>query len=190
MINLNFSPFPILFTDRLQLRKITKNDANNLFALRSDKKIMQFIDRPMAVTIKDAHEYIDKIEESLRNKYGITWAIVLKDGKGLIGTIGLWRIIQENFRAEIGYMLHTDCQGMGLMQEAMVKVLDYGFNTLKLHSVEAVIKPGNDSSSKLLERNRFIREGYFKENYYFNGKFLDSIIYSLLTQNFNHKAIQ
>lgn len=190
MINLNFSPFPVLFTDRLQLRKISKNDASNLFSLRSDKKIMRFINRPMAVTLNDALDYIEKIDESLRNKYGITWAIVLKDDDALIGTIGFWRIEAEHYRAEIGYMLDLNFHEKGIMHEAMVKVLDFGFNTMKLHSVEANVNPQNRSSIKLLEKNNFIREGYFKENYYYDGKFFDSAIYSLLMQNFNYSAIQ
>jgi ribosomal-protein-alanine N-acetyltransferase len=52
---------------------------------------------------------------------------------------------------------------------------------MKLHSIEANVNPNNLSSIKLLERNNFIREGYFKENYFFNGKFSDSAIYSLIS---------
>ena len=67
------------------------------------------------------------------------------------------------------------------MDEALKAVLHYGFYTMKLHSVEANIDPENATSKKLLERNGFIREAYYKENYFFEGKFIDSAIYSLLT---------
>jgi ribosomal-protein-alanine N-acetyltransferase len=184
MLNLNFTPFPVLYTERLMLRNFTKNDANDLFKLRSDKKVMQFIDRPMATTVSDAADHINKIQEFLKNKYGITWAISLKNNKRLIGTVGLWRIIHEHYRAEIGYMLHTDFHAKGIMHEAMKPVLDYGFNIMNLHSVEANVNPDNKASINLLEKNGFVREAYFKENYYYNGKFLDSMIYSLLAQNF------
>jgi ribosomal-protein-alanine N-acetyltransferase len=72
-------------------------------------------------------------------------------------------------------------QGKGIMQEALSAVLNYGFELLKLHSVEANVNPNNVSSIKLLERNGFVREAYFKENYYYNNQFLDTAIYSLLT---------
>jgi len=62
----------------------------------------------------------------------------------------------------------------------LIKVLDSGFNTMRLHTVEANVNPNNLTSIKFLEKNNFIREAYFKENYYFNGRFLDSVIYSLL----------
>jgi len=63
----------------------------------------------------------------------------------------------------------------------MTIVLDYGFRALQFHSIEANVNPDNAASIKLLERNNFVREAYHKENYYFNGKFLDSAIYSPVT---------
>ena len=85
-----------------------------------------------------------------------------------------------NYRAEIGYRLHPAQHGKGIMNEALKAVLDYGFNVMNLHSVEANTNPGNKESISLLERNGFIREGYFKENYFYDGKFLDSAVYSLV----------
>jgi ribosomal-protein-alanine N-acetyltransferase len=54
---------------------------------------------------------------------------------------------------------------------------------MNLHSIEANINPENIASRKLLEKTGFVREAYFKENYFFNGKFIDSEIYSLLNKN-------
>jgi ribosomal-protein-alanine N-acetyltransferase len=62
----------------------------------------------------------------------------------------------------------------------MTLVLKYGFEVLKLHSIEANVNPENIASIKLLEKNNFVREAYFRENYFYNGKFLDSAIYSLV----------
>ncbi len=67
------------------------------------------------------------------------------------------------------------------MQEALTEVLDYGFQVLKLHSVEGNVNPANDASIKLMERNGFAKEAYFKDHYFYNGKFMDTAIYSLLT---------
>ena len=97
-----------------------------------------------------------------------------------MGTIAFWNIQKAHYRAEVGYALHPAHQGNGLMQEALLAVLVYGFNTMHLHSVEANVNPANTASIKLLERNGFVREGYFRENYFYNGRFLDSAIYALL----------
>jgi ribosomal-protein-alanine N-acetyltransferase len=49
-----------------------------------------------------------------------------------------------------------------------------------LHSIEANINPDNLASANLLEKNGFKKEAHFRENFYYNGKFLDSLIYSLV----------
>lgn len=189
MLQISFYPFSNLITERLLLREINTNDAQEIFTLRSSKTIMQYIDRPMAATKADALKYIGIIADALKNNEGITWGISLADDLMLIGTIGFWQIQKENYRAEIGYMLNDAFQRRGIMQEAISVVLDYGFNIMKLHSVEANVNPANEASIKLLEKNNFIREAYFKENYYYDGKFLDSYVYSLLAKKFKTEII-
>jgi ribosomal-protein-alanine N-acetyltransferase len=78
-------------------------------------------------------------------------------------------------------MLLPEHQKKGLMQEAAAAVLNYGFNVIQLHSVEANVNPANENSKKFLEKNKFVRGAYFRENYYYNGQFMDSAIFSLLT---------
>lgn len=117
----------------------------------------------------------------MKNNESIIWAITQKGDTKLIGTICFWNIIKEHYRAEIGYSLLYDFQGKGIMQEAMSAIIKYGFEKMNLHSIEANVNPANESSIKLLERNDFIKEAYFKENYFYDGKFLDTAIYSLLT---------
>lgn len=180
MLTVNFNPFPVLSTERLQLRQVNEPDVNEIFFLRSDKRVLQYLDRTPAKSNEDALTFIKKINELENNNDGINWGITLQGGEKLIGTICYWNITKEHHRAEVGYVLHPDQQGKGIMQEAMDSVIDYGFNIMKLHSIEANVNPNNTASIKLLERNKFTREGYFKENYFYNDKFLDSAIYSLL----------
>jgi len=181
MLQVKFQPFPQIATERLLLREITKADAADLFALRSNNDLMRYIDRPLAQTMQDALNLIEIIITALKNNDGITWAITLKNDPQLIGTIGLWRIIKEHYRAEIGYLLSDAFQRQGIMQEAITAVINYGFNIMQLHSIEANVNPNNTASIMLLEKNKFIREAYFRENYYYNGKFIDSLVYSLIT---------
>lgn len=78
---------------------------------------------------------------------------------------------KAHYRAEIGYALQPAHHGKGLMQEALTAVLDYGFHTLQLHSVEANVNPANAASIKILERNGFVQEGYFREAYFMPAGF-------------------
>lgn len=67
------------------------------------------------------------------------------------------------------------------MQEALATVLDYGFSSMGLHSVVANVNPANEASKKILAKNNFVQEAYFKEDFFYDGQFLDTAIYSLLT---------
>lgn len=182
MLIFDFTDFPILQTERLLLRQISNDDADEMFSLRSNPEIMRFIPREMPKTIDDAVKHIEFMQGLLESGECINWAICMKEDNKLIGNIGYFRMQPENHRAEIGYMLDQKFQGKGIMQEALTRIIRYGFETLKLHSIEAVTDPENYASWKLLEKNGFIREGHFKEDCYWQGKYLDSFVYSLLNK--------
>ncbi len=179
MLQPDFSPFPEIKTARLLLRKITKKDAPEILKLRSDENVMRYIDKEKTTTITQAEEFINGVIQSLNINAGITWAITLKEEPDiLIGTIGYWRLIKEHYRAEIGYMLNPEYWKKGIMKEALLKVIDIGFNELKLHSIEAHINPANVASARILTSSGFVQEAYFKEDFFFNGTFGDTAIYS------------
>ena len=183
MLEVNFNPFPELNTDRLILRKINDGDTEQLFKLRADKDVMKHIGKNRMTSINEAKYLIKLINDALESNSGITWAMALKDEpKNLIGTIGLWRLIKEHYRAEIGYMLLPEYWRKGLTKEAILKIIKFGFNELKLHSIEGRITPLNMASAKILESAGFVREAYFKEDFFFKGKFEDTAIYSLLNK--------
>ncbi len=182
MLSLNFTPFPTLETDRLLLRQMTLADAPALYRLRSDKAVMQYINRPLTQTVEDAEGWIQIIIDALEKNEGITWAICLKERPGEpVGNIGIWRIEKANYRGEVGYMLDPSLQGKGIMYEALQKVVDYGFRQLGLHSLEGRIDPRNHASGALLKKTGFVQEALFRENCFHNNVFSDSAVYSLLT---------
>lgn len=183
MVILNFSPFPNLETERLRLRRVVNEDVNEIFALRSDQEIMKYIPRPLVKTNEEALAHIAMIDEKIDSNEGINWAITLKDNPKLIGIIGHYRIRPEHFRAEIGYMLLPEYQGKDIISEAIKEAVDYGFEVMKLHSIEAIIDPENFASEKVLQKNGFVKEAHLKENEYYDGHFLDTVIYSILNKH-------
>ena len=182
MLNINFIPFPILETERLQLRRLVNEDFNEISALRSNKEIMKYIPRPLAKTKEEALEHIATINSRIESNEGINWAITLKNESKLIGIIGHYRLKPEHYRAEIGYMLLPEYHGKGIITEAIKEVVNYGFETMKLHSIEALIDPRNFASEKVLQKNGFIKEAHFIENEYYEGQFLDTVVYSILNK--------
>ncbi len=117
MLTVVTNPFPALKSARLKLRQVMMEDANEVFFLRSDKELLEFLDKPPAKSLEEVKQFINKLKDLEANQEGITWAITLKEDVKLIGTICYWNILKEHYRAEIGYVLHPDFQGKGIMQE-------------------------------------------------------------------------
>ena len=180
MVSFSFLPFQDLRSERLLLRQITPDDVNELFAMRSNAEVMKYVPRPLCENTSEAMALINMIEQRIVSNEGINWAITLHGDNKLIGFIGHYSIKWENFRSEIGYMLSPKYKGRGIVTEAVRLIVDYGFNQMNMHSIEAIIDPENTASAKVLEKNGFIKEGHLKENAFYGGKFIDSVIYSLL----------
>lgn len=183
MLEINFHPFKNLQTDRLWLRRVDRNDVSEILALRGNPETMKYIPRPLTKNNEDALAHIDMIEAKIISNEGINWAVTLMGNPKLVGLIGLYRIQPEHHRAEIGYMILPEFGGKGIATESIKAVLDYGFHDLKLHSIEAVIDPENRASEKVLLKTGFIKEGHFIENEFFEGKFLDAAVFSILDRN-------
>lgn len=181
MLKINFKPFPEIKTPRLVLRRLRIADAPEFFFLRSDAGVLKYIDKEPERSVHTTKAFIKKLWALEKKAEGINWAITLRGSDKLIGNICLWNIQKAHHRAELGYVLHPSFHGQRIMHEAVKAVLEVGFKKYKLHSVEANVNPKNKASIKLLKKNKFKREAYYKENYYFRGKFLDSAIYSKLS---------
>jgi [ribosomal protein S5]-alanine N-acetyltransferase len=179
MLETPWYPFPELHTDRLVLRQLNNDDLQDFFELRSDTRVMQYIDRPLHKTLEDTQQMLQSIDELYSSGDGINWGITLKGSPKLIGTIGYYRMTKEYFRVEIGYLLHPDHWRRGIMMEAIKAVTDYGFTKMKAHTIIADINPNNEASKMILEKAGFVKEAYFKDSYYINGKFEDAAIYTL-----------
>lgn len=178
-----------LHSARLLLRPFRIDDAEALFQLRSDPDQMHYLDREPMQMAGEAAEMIVRIQDDGLNGTGYNWALEAKPDSGMIGYAGIWRIDHKNSRGEIGYMLGKTYQGNGLMTEALMSVLLFAFTKAGLHSIEANVNPGNARSVRLLERCCFVREAYFRENYNFRGKFLDTAVYSLLSADFKYQDL-
>ncbi len=161
----NFTPFPVLKTERLTLRQLISSDDKEIFALRSDDNVNKYLDRKPSKSIDDAKNFIQTINENIQRNDSIYWAITLNGTDKLIGTICLFDFTNDNLKAEIGYELLPDFQGKGIMQEATSKVIDFGIQHIGLNSIEAYTHSENQSSTRLLEKLNFKRHSAGDDNF-------------------------
>lgn len=155
MQQINFQPFPILKTERLQLRQLKKADAPIIFFLRSNAEVNKYVKRPTPKSMDDVLAFITKINKGIEENEWIYWCITLKNNPTVIGTISLWHFSKDKTIAEVGYDLHPDYQQKRIMSEALNCVLNYGFNTLNFKEIEAFTHRNNEASKKLLVNNKF-----------------------------------
>lgn len=181
-LSTTFMAFPTLETERFVLRAITLDDANDMFRIMSDPRVMRYFGSDPMTSIDQAIDRAQGIQSAFIEQSGVRWAITGREDGQLIGTCGFWRLIKEHFRAEIGYELAPARWGQGVMTEAVGAMLDFGFAHMGLHSVEAQIDPANIGSRRVLEKLGFVQEGYFRENYYQPSEniFSDTAVFSLL----------
>jgi len=149
------SPFPVLSTRRLTLRKLTDGDLPELFEMRADPEMHLFTDTVPDVTTKDTKNYIEKMNDGVKADLWFIWGIEHTLLHRLIGTISIWNFDEKKQKAELGFGLTPAFQGRGYMSEALKAVVDYGFKTLKLSIIEAYTDEGNKRSIKLLNNAGF-----------------------------------
>lgn len=175
--------FPILETERLILRELTKEDAKGIYACFSNEKVTRYYGQDTLDDIEQAEKFVDFFSKSYSEKRGIRWGIERKETKGIIGTIGFNAWLPKHKRAEIGYEIHPAHWRKGYTTEAVSKVLSYGFNAMDLTRIGAVVFLNNDSSNNLLTKMGFQKEGVLRKYMYQNGEAYDTYVYSLLKNN-------
>lgn len=180
MLQPNFNPFPEIKTARLELLALETAHAPDMFALRTNLQAMQYLGKPIPTSIDEIYPLLATIKTAVNENTGITWGIKLQSKNAIIGTMGFHKIYTQHYRAEIGYMMLPEFWGNGYMSEVMEAVLKYAFETLKLHSIEAVVEPNNEKSIALLTKFGFVKEAHFRENFCLNGVFSDTAVYSLI----------
>ncbi len=172
-------------TGRLILRQYDEAVLNHIHETMSDQQIMDF----MGITTPEELQL-----EKERYRRGMStqatsfymFHVIHKETSAVMGWCGYHTWNLKHDRAELGYTLNSDeFKRKGFMTEALLPVLDYGFHTMNLHRIEALIAPYNTPSLRLLQKHNFKKEGVLREHYKVNGVNEDSIMYSLLKNEFS-----
>ncbi|MFI5301204.1 MAG: GNAT family N-acetyltransferase [Polyangiales bacterium] len=181
-------PAPLPSLDRLPTLRATRgarrwledHDVPALYEVFSDPEVMRYWSRGPFTEHDEARLYLDSIRESFASRSLFQWGIVRVDDDTVVGTCTLASIDVGHRRAEIGYALGRRSWGAGLVTEAVTRVLDFAFDELSLHRIEADVDPRNARSIRTLERLGFTREGLLRERWHVAGEICDAAFYGLL----------
>ncbi|HRI68159.1 MAG TPA: GNAT family protein, partial [Polyangium sp.] len=176
----SFNPFPVLETPRLVLREILPSDIDTIRRNSSDPDVLRYLGRDAELSLEAAGQRLQIIFDSIRDHSGIRWGMCLHDDPKLMGTVGFWKWSKAHYYAEIGYEMSPEYWNKGYMTEAIRAALRFGFEHMDLHRVEANIDPDNVGSRRVVEKLGFTHEATLRQNWFYAGRFTDSIIYGLL----------
>lgn len=177
--------FPQLETERFILRKLSFDDADDLFDYFSNDEVTKYYDLDSFVEVRQARDLIQSWNSRYLENKGYRWAITVKPDNRVIGTCGYHNWAKEHFKAEIGYELHPTYWRQGVMREVLQEIMRFGFEDLGLNRIEAFIDPDNINSRYLLEKTGFSEEGYLKQCFYEKGQFVDAVLFALLKEQYD-----
>lgn len=167
----------IIKAKKFTLRPYKKGDEESLQKSINDKNIYKYTcSIPYPYTNKIAAEWISRNIRLNRtkNKKEINFAIDV-NGK-IAGGIGFRNI--KSHKASIGYWLGKRYWSKGIMTEALRLAADFGFKKIKLKRIYAHVFKINRASARVLEKNKFKREGLLKKYTLKDGKYIDVISYA------------
>lgn len=170
-------------TDRLIIRLARPDDAEDIYAYRSDAVENQY-QGWFPESAEEVRNYVTNMPVSMDvADVCFQFAIVGKNENRLIGDMGIVLTNQERMQAEIGCTLNKAFHGKGYATEALRAMVNYLFVALGKHRIVASIDPRNTASIRLIERLGFRKEGHFKESYFLRGEWVDDVIYAMLRKD-------
>ncbi len=176
--------FPVLRTKRLVLREVTSKDAQWYFRHFNIWEIVDGQEYPGPKDLKTARRELKLyFTDNFANDTGIRWGITLKGSDELIGSAGLYKWIKKTSQVETGYDLDPKYWDQGIMTEAMTAIVQYAFQVMKVNRIEALVSPRNKGSLELVRRLGFRKEGTLREHDFYDGKFTDDFLFSLLKRD-------
>jgi [ribosomal protein S5]-alanine N-acetyltransferase len=175
--------FHTLFTDRLVLRPYQISDAPRASELAGDREVAETTFVPHPYTLEIASNWIQNHKKLIENGDAYPFAVVLKEENVFIGTMTI-RIDKLHNKGELAYWIGKKYWGKGYATESAKKVIEFGFNKLKLNRIWAPIMNKNKASGKVLEKVGMKYEGTLKEDVLRWDNYEDVDIYSVLKRDY------
>lgn len=171
-----------LYSNRLKLRLIDLPDLEEIHILHSLPETDQFNTLGMPANIDETKSVILKwiADNKMPDIRNYTFAVINNQSEKFTGLLGLKLWPEKNKRGEIWYKIHPDFWNKGIATEAANLILDFGFDTLNLHRIQAGCATENVGSIKVLEKVGMFREGRGRQILPLKSGWADNYEYSIL----------
>lgn len=162
----------------MNLREFRADDLNDSMSVVGDPEVTHTLSFDARTETEQAKRLADDIARASSDPRPDYYLAVTNQADQLIGfaRIGLGR----DRSAELGYAIRRADWRKGYATEASSLLIDFGFNELGLHRIQAACGPDNRASQRLLTQLGFLPEGRIRDHVFTNGAWRDSILYSIL----------
>lgn len=182
----NMTEDGIIISSRLLLRKVRYTDEAQVFDIFSNQQVTEHYDCHTFTAQIEAHKWLQWNQALYKQKGlgGFRWAITLiEDPCIMIGSCGIHTLNPQFHSLEIGYELHPDYWGQGIMTEALKVMIQMCFDEnfpIILNRITAITHLQNNASINVLNKLGFQEEGVLREYGFWKEEYHTVRLFSLL----------
>ncbi len=170
---------PTLRGRQVVLRELRASDAPSLFALLTTEEVSRFISPPPS-TVEGFERFIDW---TLRQRAAGTFACFAVTVAGYDSAIGIFQVRQLDpgfATAEWGFAIGSAFWGTGVFQDGAELVLNFAFDIIGVHRLEARAAVKNGRGNGALLKMGATQEGVLRKSFLKNGEYIDQVLYAIL----------
>ena len=179
-----FTRMPDIETERLILRRLRADDAEDMYEYACDSDVTRYLTWFPHPDMRYTRDYLEYLGTRYRVGDFFDWAITLKENGKMIGTCGFTAFDYSNDCAEMGYVLNPKYRGQGIAPEALHAVMEFGFDNLALNRAEAKFIEGNDASRRVMEMAGMTFEGIRRGGMLIKGEYKNIGVCAILRDEF------
>jgi RimJ/RimL family protein N-acetyltransferase len=180
---------PVLGGRQVVLRELRLSDAASLFAMLTTEEVSRFISPP-PTTIEGFERFIAwTLRERSAGEYAC-FAVTLRGHDSAIGIFQVRQLEAEFQTAEWGFAIGSPFWGTGVFQESASLVLQFAFDTLGVHRLEARAAVQNGRGNGALRKMGAVREGVLRQSFLRNGQHHDQALWSILAEDWRATAVR
>jgi ribosomal-protein-alanine N-acetyltransferase len=173
---------PVLSGAHVELRELQRSDAPALFAMISTEEVARFISPP-PTTLEGFENFITWTQ---RQRSAGAYACFAVTVKGYDTAIGLFQVreLEPGFAtAEWGFAIGSAFWGTGVFKASADLVLEFAFDTLGVHRLEARAALRNGRGIGALRKAGAVQEGLLRKSFLRNGEYLDQALFAILSED-------
>jgi len=176
-----------LETPRLILRKINKNDAEDMYEYSRLEEVTKYLLWKPFTSLDVSRAYIATLGRSYKTGKFYDFAVVVKEENKMIGTCGFTTVSEKDGAAQIGFVLNPAYHQKGYGYEAALEVMRLGFFEFGFNRIEAKCMSGNVASRALMQKLGMQYEGCARQLMFVKGVYRDIETCSILKSEFVEK---